>query len=52
MGGGRRIVIVRHGERVDFVFTEEWLRNCFDDAGTNSKSFAICISIKFSCFMS
>ncbi|CAL8079887.1 unnamed protein product [Orchesella dallaii] len=33
----RKIVTVRHGERVDFTFTDEWIRTCFDEDGNYSR---------------
>ncbi len=34
----RRVVIVRHGERVDHRFQDAWVDNCFDDEGKYRKN--------------
>ncbi|ODN00379.1 Protein UBASH3A [Orchesella cincta] len=37
MSRNRRVVIVRHGERVDHRFQDAWIENCFDNEGTYSR---------------
>lgn len=38
---GRRILIVRHAERVDFTFTDEWIRTCFKNNGKILTHFSV-----------
>ena len=37
----RRIVIVRHGERLDYTFGRDWIEKSFDDEGISSLSIAM-----------
>jgi len=37
---GRRIVIVRHAERMDFTYSDDWLNFCFPDGKTYKKHHA------------
>lgn len=30
-GGNRRVIVVRHGERIDLKFKDAWIEQCFSD---------------------